>query len=336
MSRLDRRTLLKAGGLALAAPLGAAPLVGAPSIARAQTRAVTVASLFGEDKPETQVWLRVRERLATLVPGRFDLRIVQNAALGGEREVAEGLRLGSVQASLSTVSALSSWVPESQILDLPFVFADAAHVRRALDGPQGDRLKGLFEAQGFLVPAFINYGARHLLAKEPIVRPDQLRGKRIRVIQSPLHTELWRAFGALPTPIPIPETYNALKSGVVDCMDLTKSAYAGFRLHEVVPYLTETAHIWATGVLVLSAGFWRTLGTEERAAFAAATREAAPHFDALMVADEATSMAKVAAEGGKVVQPADRAAWQAGAQGVWSSLAPRVGGQPRIDALRAA
>jgi tripartite ATP-independent transporter DctP family solute receptor len=326
MPLLDRRTLLAAGALTLAAP----------AIARAQTRVVTVASLFGEDKPETQVWFKVRERLAALAPGRFDLRVVQNAALGGEREVAEGIRLGSIQASLSTVSALSSWVPESQVLDLPFVFSDAAHVRRALDGPQGDRLKGLFEAQSFVTLGFINYGARHLLAKEPITRPEQLRGKRIRVIQSPLHTELWRSFGALPTPIPIPETYNALKSGVVDCMDLTKSAYAGFKLHEVVPFLTETAHIWATGVLYLSANFWRTLGNEEKAAFAAAAKEAAPHFDALIVADEAASMTKVAAEGGKVVQPADRAAWQEGAKGVWSTLAPRVGGQERIDALRTA
>lgn len=326
MPHLDRRTLLAAGGLAFAAP----------AIARAQTRVVTVASLFGEDKPETQVWYRVRDRLATSMPGRFELRVVQNAALGGEREVAEGIRLGSIQASLSTVSALSSWVPESQVLDLPFVFSDAAHVRRALDGPQGDRLKGLFEAQSFVVLGFINYGARHLLAKEPITRPEQLRGKRIRVIQSPLHTELWRSFGALPTPIPIPETYNALKSGVVDCMDLTKSAYAGFKLHEVVPFLTETAHIWATGVLHLSGAFWRTLGAEERAAFATAGREAAPQFDAMIVADEQASMAKVAAEGGKEVQPENRAAWQEGAKGVWSSLAPRVGGQDRIDALRTA
>jgi TRAP-type transport system periplasmic protein len=326
MPPLDRRTLLAAGGLALAAP----------AVARAQARAVTVASLLGEDKPETQVWYRIRDRLATLAPGRFDLRIVANAALGGEREVAEGIRLGSVQASLSTVSALSSWVPESQILDLPFVFTDAAHVRRALDGPEGERLKGLFEAQRFVVLGFINYGARHLLAKEPIDRPEQLRGKRIRVIQSPLHTELWRSFGALPTPIPIPETYNALKSGVVDCMDLTKSAYAGFRLHEVVPYLTETAHIWATGVIQVSASFWRMLGPEEKAAFAAAAKDAAPQFDAMIEADERASMAKVAAEGARVIQPADRAAWADGARGVWSSLAPRVGGQGRIDALRTA
>ena len=96
---------------------------------------------------------------------------------------------------------------------------------------------------------FINYGARHLLDQGTGHQPRAgIRGKRIRVIQSPLHTELWSSFGAYPTPIPIPETYNALKSGVVDCMDLTKSAYVGFRLHEVVPCLIETGHIWASGV----------------------------------------------------------------------------------------
>ena len=148
--------------------LAASAALCAPAIARAQMRTVTVASLFGEDKPETKLWWRVRERLAARLPGRFDLRIVQNAALGGEREVAEGIRLGSIQASLSTISALSSWVPDSQVLDLPFVFSDAAHVRRAVDGPEGARLKELFAAQNFVVLGYINYGARHLLTKEPV------------------------------------------------------------------------------------------------------------------------------------------------------------------------
>jgi TRAP-type C4-dicarboxylate transport system substrate-binding protein len=78
--------------------------------ATAAGRPVTVASLFGDDKPETRIWLKIRDILAAKAPGRFDLRIVGNAALGGEKEVAEGVRLGSVQASLSTISALSSWV----------------------------------------------------------------------------------------------------------------------------------------------------------------------------------------------------------------------------------
>ena len=310
----------------------ASPFVLRGRPARAAT-ALTVASLFGADKPETKIWVRIKEIVDTRLPGRFDFRIVQNAALGGEKQVAEGVRLGSIQASLATMSVMSSWVPESQILDAPFMFRDAAHVRRVLDGGTGNELKVKFAAQNFEVKGYINYGARHLLAKEAVTTPAQLRGKRIRVIQSPLHTELWKAFGANPTPIPITETYNALQNGVVDMMDLTKSAYAGFKLYEVVPYLIETGHIWATGVVYFSAPFWKGLGAEEQAVFAAAAAEGALYFDRLMIEDESASMAKAAAAGGKVVQPQDRPAWEAGARGVWSDLGPKVGGIGKIEAI---
>lgn len=320
----------------IVAGLAAAPalLAGLPVIAAG--RAVTVASLLGEDKPETKIWRRIAEILSRTAPGRFDLRIVANAALGGEKDVAEGMRLGSVQATLFTVSALSSWVPDGQILDLPFLFRDRGHLKRVLAGPLGQELKGKFEAQGFVVLGFVNYGARHLLAKEAITTPEGIRGKRIRVIQSPLHTELWAGFGAYPTPIPIPETYNALKTGVVDAMDLTKSAYVGFRLQEVVPYLIETGHIWATGVVAVSAPFWKALSPQDKEALAAAAAEGASHFDDLIVADEDASMAKAQAEGGKIVQPQERPAWEAGARKVWISFAPKLGGIEKIEAIAAA
>jgi tripartite ATP-independent transporter DctP family solute receptor len=317
---------------AFAAATLAAPAL-LPGRAFAAGRPVTVASLLGEDKPETKIWRRVAEKLNASAPGRFDLRVVPNAALGGEKEVAEGLRLGSVQASLFTISALSSWVPDGQLLDLPFLFRDRAHLKRVLAGPLGEELKRKYEAQGFVVLGFINYGARHLLAKEPLATPASVKGKRIRVIQSPLHTELWSGFGAHPTPIPIPETYNALKTGVVDCMDLTKSAYVGFKLHEVVPYLIETGHIWAAGVVAVSAPFWKGLSAEDKAAFAAAALEGAGYFDELIIADEDASMAKAKAEGGKVVQPEDRSGWEAGARKVWASFAPKLGGLEKIEAI---
>jgi tripartite ATP-independent transporter DctP family solute receptor len=311
----------------------AAPALLSGRAAFAAGRPLTVASLLGEDKPETMIWRRIAQRLDGSAPGRFALRIVPNAALGGEREVAEGLRLGSVQASLFTISALSSWVPGGQLLDLPFLFRGRDHLKRVLGGPLGEELKANYAAQGFVVLGFINYGARHLLAKEAIAMPAAIKGKRIRVIQSPLHTELWSGFGAHPTPIPIPETYNALKTGVVDAMDLTKSAYVGFRLHEVVPYLIETGHIWASGVVAVSAASWKSLSAQDQAALSAAAAEGAAYFDELIIADEEASMKKAMAEGGKLVQPQDREGWEAGARKVWTSFAPKLGGIDKIEAI---
>lgn len=316
--------------------LGAAPgalLAARAPIARAAPRVVTIASLFGEDKPETRVWVRIRAQLEQRLPGRFELRIVQNAALGGEKQVAEGIRLGSIQGSLSTMSALSAWVPEAQVFDLPFLFRDREHLRRTLDGRVGQDLRERFAAQGFAVLGYIDYGARHLLAKAPLATPAEVAGKRIRVIQSPLHTELWKAYGARPTAIPITEAYNALKTGVVDAMDLTKSAYAGFRLYEVVPWLVETGHIWAAGALHLSQGFWKSLADDEKAVFAEAGAAGARAFDAMIVDDETASMARARAAGAQVVAARDLPAWQAGARKVWAQFAAGLGGLERIEAI---
>lgn len=220
MTIIDRRHLLKLS--ALGAATLAAPALMRP--AQARTRRLTVASLFANDKPETKIWVKISELVEAKLPGRFHFNIVKSGALGGEKEVAENIRLGSVQASLSTVSSLSGWVPELQILDLPFLFRDSEHVRKVVTGETGEELKTKLAAQQFVAADFINYGARHLLAKEPVTRPEQLKGKKIRVIQSPLHTKLWSAFGMTPVGIPITETYNALATGVADAMDLTKSA----------------------------------------------------------------------------------------------------------------
>lgn len=332
MDNLNRRSLLKtaaATGLALATPAFV-------RTASARTTTITIASLLGDDKPETKVWVKIGELVEAKLPGQFKFNIVKNGALGGEKEVAEGTRLGSVHASLSTVSSLSGWVPELQILDLPFLFRDAAHVRKTVERDVGADLKQRLAAQNFVVGDFINYGARHLLTKEPVTRPEQLKGKKIRVIQSPLHTKLWSAFGTTPVGIPITETYNSLSTGVADAMDLTKSAYAGFKLYEVVPYMTETGHIWASGVIFYAAGFWKQLTDEQKAVFQDASRQGAAYFNQLIVEDEAKSVEQSLKNGGKLLKPEAFDEWQKNAQGVWQDFAGVVGGIERIKAVQSA
>jgi TRAP-type C4-dicarboxylate transport system substrate-binding protein len=227
-------------------------------------------------------------------------------------------------------------VPELQILDLPFLFRDGEHVRKVVTGETGNELKTKLAAQQFIAADFINYGARHLLTKEPVTRPEQLEGKKIRVIQSPLHTKLWSAFGTTPVGIPITETYNALATGVADAMDLTKSAYAGFKLYEVVPYLTETGHIWASGVVYYGATFWNQLDDEEKKVLSEASSEGAKYFNQLIVEDETKSVELALSKGGKVLQPEALDEWRKGAQGVWQDFAGIVGGIEKIQAVQSA
>jgi len=322
---------------ALVSAVAFAPVLASPALLRsagAQFSALTVASLLGEDKPETKVWHWIADELEKRLPGRFRLRIVTNGALGGEKDVADGARLGSIQASLSTVSTLSAWVPELQLLDLPFLFRDAEHLGNVVSGEVGEDLKRRLAESGFIVPGFIDYGPRHLLARQAITRPEQLAGKTMRVIQSRLHTTLWSAFGAVPVGIPITETYNALATGVADAMDLTASAYAGFKLYEVVPYLTKTAHIRSSGVIFYSQSFWNGLSPEEKAIVSDVSAAAAGYFNRLMQEDEAASLEVARANGGTVLEPEALDRWEEGGRAVWSAFADVVGGAQAIEAVR--
>lgn len=324
------------GRSAVAPPLVAAlafSLALGPGAAEAAPRTVTVTSQYGADKPQTLVWERFAERVEERLPGRFSFTIVTDGALGGEKEEAEGILLGSIDGSLSTVANLTTWVPQGAIFDMPFLFRGRAHIEAVTNGPIGDELKALYEDAGFTVLDFITYGARNVIAKEPIDEPSDVEGLTMRVLQSQIHVDLWDFLGANPTAIPITEAYTALETGVVDFMDMTKSGFHALKLYEVAPHLTETEHIWALGVLYFGNRFWDSLSAEERRVFAEVAVEAADHFDTLAAAEQARALEATLADGAEVV-PTDPAVWREAMGGFWRTYADEVGGMERIRTIR--
>lgn len=328
MARMTRFLALAAGAAAVAVlttPLAAGP-------AAAQERPMTVTSLYGKDKPQSQVWYRFRDIVDRELPGQFDIKVVTDGALGGEKEEAEGILLGSIAASLSTIANLTTWVPEGALFDMPFMFRDANHINKVLSGPIGDEFKAKYAEQGFKVFGFIIYGARHVISKEPIRTPDDVKGKKMRVLQSPLHIDLWSSLGASPTPVPITEAYNALETGVVDYMDMTMSGYHALKLFEVVPNFTRTAHIWALGVMYMGMNYWDSLNEEQKAVFESAAAESIPYFNELAAAEQEASLAKTVEAGTTVIEP-DNAVWQKAMEPFWESYADKVGGLDRVKRI---
>ena len=165
-------------------------------------------ALGNVDFPGTIGMQLMADRINAQAKGAIDVQIFPNSQLGGEKEMAEGMRLGSVCGAPVNVSVLSTWVPEGQLFDMPFLFRDDGHAYRVLAGAVGKQMAAKYEPHGFKVVGFLVNGTRHPLGKFPILTPDDIKGKKIRVLQSPLHVELWQMLGANPTPIAFPETYN--------------------------------------------------------------------------------------------------------------------------------
>lgn len=308
-----------------------AALLAVPALAAER---LTVTSQYGPGKPQTLFWQHFAEELEKARPGAYDITLVTGGALGGEKDEAEAVRLGSITGTLSTVANLTTWVPLGAALDLPFVFTDRDHIMRVLDGPFGDTLKAAYREEGFVVPAFIIFGARQILAKEPIETPEDLAGLTLRALPSDLHIALWRALGANPTALPITEAYSALGSGVVDAMDMTKSGYEALKLYEVAPYLSETAHIWAIGVVYFNADFWDGLSEEDRALFTRLSEDAAAYFNGLTEKEADEALARTLQKGAKSI-PVDQALWRAALGDFAESYARGLTDPRAVEALEA-
>lgn len=296
---------------------------------QAAPKKMTISVIYGPEKPQAKVWLRFKQLIDQRLPGQFDIKVVTNGALGGEKETTEGIRLGSIHGALSTLANLTTWVPEGALFDMPFLFRDGDHINKVMAGPIGEEYKKKYEAQGFKVLGFITYGARHVISKAEIRTPADVKGKKMRVLQSQLHIDLWRSLGANPTPVPITEAYNALETGVVDYMDMTKSGYHALKLFEVVPSFTETGHIWALGAVYVSTKFWNGLTDGQKAEFQRTGDQVIPFFNEMAAYEQNLSLDKTIAKGTKVIRP-DKGPWQKAMAGFWKSAAGKVGGIEKI------
>lgn len=261
--------------------------------------------------------------------GAVEITVFTNSLLGGEAEVAEGMLLGSVQMGILTSSVFTSWVPEVQVLDLPFLFRDDAHAIAANPVLTG-LLEEKFADQGFRLLGFSINGARQLMSSFPIEKPEDVAGKKMRVIQSPIHVALWDAVGANPVPIPAPEVYNSMQTGVVDFFDNTATNYLTFRFHEVAPYYVNLSHVYAMGSWVASEAWWQTLPPEFQEVVAAAAVEAQAAVAPLQAAQDEAALTQTAADGATIMEVSDKEAWAALMQPVWDQFTPTI---PNADAM---
>lgn len=328
IGKLDRMARLALVGAAIVLSFGLLP--AGPALA--QAKPLTVSVIYGPEKPQSMVWFRFAQLIEERLPGQFEINVVTNGALGGEKETTEGIRLGSIHGALSTLANLTTWVPEGALFDMPFVFRDADHIRAVMAGPIGDEFKAKYEEQGFKVLGYIIYGARHVISRDPIEAPADVDGKKMRVLQSQLHIDLWRSLGANPTPVPITEAYNALETGVVDYMDMTKSGYEALKLFEVVPNFTETGHIWALGVMYLGKAYWDALTEEQQAVFQRTADQVIPFFNELAAYEQSLALGRTVEQGVNVIRP-DKGPWQEAMASFWQSYADNVGGMERIERI---
>ncbi|BCH34010.1 periplasmic substrate-binding transporter [Mesorhizobium sp. L-8-10] len=208
------------------------------------------------------------EAVEQATDGKFTFRQFPSSALGGEREVVEGLQLGTIEATIVSTGTLSNFVPAVGATDIPFLFRDLKHARDVLDGPVGQEVLPLFDDRGMVALAWGEQGFRHITNnKHPIGTPADLAGLKLRTMENPVHITAFETLGAAPTPMAWPEVIGALQQGTIDGQENPLSVIVSVKLNEVQKYLTLSGHVYSPAMLLVSKSFFDNLSDEEQQAF---------------------------------------------------------------------
>src|SRR5262249_36295116 len=152
-----------------------------------------------EDYPTVQALVFMDQIVAAETGGRHRIRVFHSRQLGEEKETIEQTRVGAIDLNRTNVAPLGSFVPEANVLALPFLCRSMAHLDKVLDGPVGADVLASFEPHGFIGLTFYDSGARSIYnSVRPVRSPEDMKGMRLRVQQSDLMMDMIRALGAEP------------------------------------------------------------------------------------------------------------------------------------------
>lgn len=218
--------------------------------------------------PMNTTLIEMSKQLEQKTGGRVKFDVFPEASIGGEREMIEGARIGTVDIVLATSAVTGNFAPKMKLFDLPFLFKDREHAIKVLDGPIGQQLLDSMTDKGLVGLAFWENGFRNLTnSKRPVNKPEDLKGLKIRTMENPIHMDAWKALGADPTPMSFAEVFTALQQGTVDGQENPLAIISTSRLYEVQKHLAMTKHNYSPMVLMVSKKVWDTFPDDIKAAF---------------------------------------------------------------------
>lgn len=296
-----RRNLI---ALACAAVFG----IGSPALA--QTILKLAHTLPASDTHHLAA-LRFAEDVNKRTNGQIVIQVYPAGALGNDPSILQNLRIGALDIGFTGNPFFTSFVPKLNVLDLPYLFTSFDHVYKVIDGPVGCQLLAELEQNQLKGIAFWEIGFRNITnSKRPILRPDDLKGIKIRTTPNPAHVAAFQALGASPAPLAFPEVYLALQNGTVDAQENPINLIYASKFYEVQKHLSLTQHAYTASVVAMSLAKFNSLAPEQQSAILEAARDAAIYQRKLNRDIEGDNLAKMKQAGLTVVERVDSKPFQ--------------------------
>jgi tripartite ATP-independent transporter DctP family solute receptor len=209
-----------------------------------------------------------RESGGTLVINHHPMNV-----LGDDRSVVELTAFGEIHLATSSTSPIASMHNDLFVFDAPYLFLSEEQADEILQGPIGQQILEDMTAIGLRGLMFWENGFRYFTSDHiPVNTVDDVSGVTVRVMENEIHIALWRALGANPTPMAMPEVFTALQQGTIDAQENTIGTIDGFGLYEIQSHISLTRHVYTPFFVVMHDDTWNSLTSEQQNAIRVAAQ----------------------------------------------------------------
>ena len=266
-----RRDFLK-----LAAAAGGAATLGIATPAIAQrARVFRFGHMLPTDTPYHKAIQMFADEAGKLSGGKIKIDIYPSSQLGTIPEMLSATQVGSLTFTMAVPAWYSNFMKPVDAFTLPYIVSSADRLKTSLDGPLGKEVTRLAEAAGFHVLGYWLIGGRHIVNKvRPVNKPADCQGLKLRVINSQVYIQAFRALGASTVALDPSELYVALQQGVVDGFEYPLPDLVSVKLYEVSKYLSLDQHTTDFFIISINKGVWDGLPADDQAVLVAAMKTA--------------------------------------------------------------
>jgi len=237
-----------------------------PSGMAGEKVALRVASVSGPQHHHNVALRWYAERVAKASDGRLELKVLDGSQLGGERDYIEGMILGSIDMAQVSTGPIAGFIPEFDLFSLPYLFRNTDHFVKVVNGPVGAKYFELLEKRGMKGLCWFDNGYRSVFnSKRPIRTPEDMKGLKIRVMESPIMVDTINAMGGSATPMAYGELYTSLQQGVLSGAENAPGNVFNDKFYEVTKFYSLTNHFRPPGVLAISLKAWNRLSKADQA-----------------------------------------------------------------------
>lgn len=289
-----------------------------------EVKTIRVGHVLAPNHPYTIGLEKFAELVAEKTDNAVKVEVFHSSQLGNERDMIEGLQLGTLEMALVSTAPLSSFTNDFLVFDLPFIFKDTVNARKVVDSEVGQDMLDQLESQKIIGLAYWENGFRSVTNnKRAIEKPTDLAGLKIRTMENPVHMESFNALGASATPMAFGELFTALQQNTIDGQENPLAIVSTSKFYEVQKYLSLTEHFYAAAPLLISESFFNGLSSEQQTAIKEAAIEGRD-FERKTIDDMNVSLLKEIEDAGMLINTPDKALFIEAVKPVYEKFSDKI------------